>query len=103
MKPVQTSKKSHEKVVFSNLLDKRQKQKPKIKLGVLVRISDIRLVFSKRDSTNYSYKVYTTIEVLQNTIPLYKNNYLPERYNHNLLLSTKVTLEENNQVLKNLN
>ena len=33
----------------------------------------------------------------------YRINYLPERYNQNLLLSTKLTLEENNQVMKELN
>ena len=103
MTPVQASKKSNEKTVFDNLRDDRQKQRPKFKLGDLVRTADIKKVFSKGDSTNYSYKLYTITEVIHITIPSYRIDYLPERYNENLLLSTKLSLEENNQVMKELN
>ena len=41
MTPVQASKKSNEKSVFDNLRDDRQKQRPKFKLGDLVRTADI--------------------------------------------------------------
>ena len=103
MTPVQASKKSNEKAVFNNLRDDRQKQRPKFKLGDLVRTSDIKRVFSKGDSTNYSYKLYTITEVIHYTIPSYRIDYLPERYNENLLLPTKLSLEQNNQVMKELN
>ena len=103
MTPVQASKKSNEKAVFDNLRDDRQKQRPKYKLGDLVRTADIKKVFSKSDSTNYSYKLYTITEVIRNTFPSYRIDYLPERYNENLLLPTKLTLEENNQVMEKLN
>ena len=69
----------------------------------MVRTSDIKKVFSKGDSTNYSYKLYTITEVIHDTIPSYRLNYLPERYNQNLLLPTKLTLDENNQLMKELN
>ena len=59
MTPIQASKKSNEKAVFDNLRDDRQKQRPKYKLGQLVRTADIKRVFSKGDSTNWSYKLYT--------------------------------------------
>ena len=59
-------------------------------------------VFSKGDSTNWSYKLYTITEILHDTIPSYSIDYLPERYDENLLLTTKLTLEENNQVMKEL-
>ena len=59
MTPNQASKKSNEKEVYSNLRDRRIKQQPKYKLGQLVRTADIRKVFLKGDSTNYSYKLYT--------------------------------------------
>ena len=36
-------------------------------------------------------------------IPAYRINYLPERHNQNLLLPTKLSLDENNQVMKELN
>ena len=103
MIPVQAGKKSNEKLVYTNLQDKRVNQKPKFKLGDLVRTADIKLVFSKGDSTNYSYKLYTITEVIHDTIPSYRIDYLPERYNENLLLPTKLTLEENNQIIKKLN
>ena len=54
MTPNQASKKSNEKAVFDNLRDDRQKRRSKFKLGGLVRTADIKKVFSKSDSTNYS-------------------------------------------------
>ena len=99
----QASKNANEKLVYSNLKDNTEIQKPKFKLGQLVRTSDIKRVFSKGDSTNYSYKLYTITEVIHDTIPSYRLNYLPERYNENLLLPTKLTLNENNQDMKELN
>ena len=103
MTPNQASKKSNERKVYSNLKDKREVRKPKFKLGDLVRTADIKRVFSKGDSTNWSYKLYTITEVIHDTIPSYRINYLPERYNENLLLPTKLTLEQNNKIMKELN
>ena len=103
MTPIQASKKSNEKLVYSNLQDRRVKQLPKFRLGQLVRTSDIRRVFSKSDSTNWSYKIYTITEVIHDTIPSYRIDYLPERYNENLLLPTKLSFEQNNEVMKELN
>ena len=103
MTPNQASKKLNEKAVFDNLRDDRQKQRPKFKLGQLVRTADIKRVFSKGDSTNYSYKLYTITEIIHDTIPSYRIDYLPERYNENLLLPTKLSLDENNKIMKELN
>ena len=69
MTPIQASKKSKEKLVYTNLRDNREVQKPKFKLGQLVRTADIKRVFSKGDSTNYSYKLFTITEVIHDTIP----------------------------------
>ena len=102
MTPNQASKKIIEKEVYNNLQDRRVKQKPKYKLGKLVRTADIKKVFSKGDSTNWSYKLYTITEVIHDTIPSYRIDYLPERYNENLLQPTKLSLEQNNQVMKEL-
>ena len=79
MTPNQASKKVNENLVYSNLQDQRVKQAPKYKLGQLVRTADIKRVFSKGDSTNWSYKLYTITEVIHDTIPSYRINYLPER------------------------
>ena len=103
MTPNQASKKSNQKLVYNNLKDNREVLKPKFKLGQLVRKADIKRVFSKGDSTNWSYKLYTITEVIHDTIPSYRIDYLPERYNENLLLPTKLSLGENNQVMKELN
>ena len=54
MKPIGASKKSNEKEVYSNLQDKRKILNLKYKLGQLVRTADIKRVFSKGDSTNWS-------------------------------------------------
>ena len=59
MTPSQASKKVNEKEVFSNLRDDRVKRQPKFKLGQLVRTADIKRVFSKGDSTNWSFNLYT--------------------------------------------
>ena len=67
MTPIQASKKSNEKLVYSNLQDKRKKQTPKFKLGQLVRTADIKRVFSMGDSTNYSYRLYTITEIIYDT------------------------------------
>ena len=103
MTPIQASIKSMERKVYSNLQDRRVRQKPKFKLGQLGRTADIKRVFSKGDSTNYSYNLYTKTEVIHDTISSYRIDYLPERYNENLLLPTKITLDENKQVMKELN
>ena len=103
MTPIQASKKSNERKVFSNLQDRRVRQKPKFKLRQLVRTADIKRVFSKGDSTNWSYKLYRITEIIHDTIPSYGIDYLTERYNENLLLPTKLTLEQNNKIMKELN
>ena len=103
MTPVQASRKSNEKLVYSNLRDDREKQHPKFNLGQLVRTADIKKEFSKGDSTSWSYILYTIIEIIHDTVPSYRIDYLPERYNENLLLPTKLSLDENNNVMKELN
>ena len=100
--PIQACKKSNEKIIFTNCQDRRVKQQPKKKLGQLVRAADIKRIFSKRDSTNYSYILDTITEIMHDTIPSYRIDYLPERYNEKLLLPTKISLGENNHFLKKL-
>ena len=50
--PTQASEKLNEKLVYNNLKDNRENQKPKFNLGQLVRTADIKRVFSKGDSTS---------------------------------------------------
>ena len=100
--PIQASLKKNESYVYKNKLDKRKKIKPKFQLNDLVRVADLKKTFSKRDTTNWSYKLYKIREIINDTIPSYKINNLPERYNESLLKKTNLTLKENNSVLKKL-
>ena len=88
--------------VDQNLADNREIQKRKFRLRDLVRTADIKKVFSKGDNTNYCYNLYTITEVLHETLLSYRIKFLPERYNQKLLLPTKLTLDENNQVKETL-
>ena len=59
----------NENIVLPNLHDMREKHVSKIKLGRLIRTADKKTVFSKGDSTNWSFKLYTITEVTHDTTP----------------------------------
>ena len=101
--PIQASLKKNESFVYKNLLDKRKKMKPKFQMNDLVRVADLKRTFSKGDTTNWSYKLYKITEIINDTIPAYKNNNLPETYNESLLKKTKLSLKQNKDVMKALN
>ena len=82
--PIQASLKKNEGYVYKNLSDKRKKIKPKFQLNDLVRTADLRRTFSKGDITNWSYKIYKITEIINDTIPSYRLDNLPERYNESL-------------------
>ena len=102
LSPIQASLKKNKGFVHKNLIDKRNKIKPKFKINDLVRTADLKKTFSKGDTTNWSYKLYKITEIVNDTIPSYKINNLPERYNESLLKKTKLTLKESNSVMKKL-
>ena len=88
--PITLVKNQMKKNLFP-ISSRRVRQKPRYILGQIVRSADIKKVFSKRDSTNYGYNLYRTTEVLHNTKTSYRIDYLPERYDENLLLPTKLS------------
>ena len=100
--PIQASLKKHEGYVYKNLLDKRKKVTPKFQINNLVRTADLKKTFSKRDTTNWSYKLYKIAEIMKDTIPSYRIDNLKERYNESLLKKTELTLKENKDVMKKL-
>ena len=100
--PIQASLKKNEGYVYKNLLDKRKKIKPRYEIGDLVRTAELKRTFSKGDTTNWSYKLYKIIEIINDTIPSYRLDNLPERYNQSLLKKTDLTMKENNSVMKKL-
>ena len=103
LSPKDGSLKKNEGIVYKNLLDKRNKIKPKFQLNDLVRTADLKKTFSKGDTTNWSYKLYKITEIINDTIPSYRLDNLPERYNESLLKKTELTLKENKDVMKKLN
>ena len=102
MTPIQAILKTNEGFVYKNLLDKRKKVKPKFQINDLVRTADLKKTFSKRDTTNWSYKLYKITEIIKDTKPSYKIDNLKERYNESLLKKTELTIKENNNVMKKL-
>ena len=103
LSPKDASLKKKEGYVYKNLLDKRKKIKPKFQINDLVRTADLKKKFSKGDTTNWSYKLYKITELINDTIPSYRLDNLPERYNESLIKKTDLTLKENNNVMKKLN
>ena len=101
--PIQASLKKNEGYVCKNLLDKRKKIKPKYDIDDLVATAKLKKTFSKSDTTNWSYKLYRITETINDTIPTYHIDNLPERYNEALLKKTELTLKENKAVMKALN
>ena len=102
LSPKDASLKKNEGYVYKNLLDKRNKIKPKFQKNDLVRTADLKKTFSKGDTTNWSYKLYKITEIINDTIPSYKIDSLKERYNESLLKKTELTMKENNSVMKKL-
>ena len=100
--PIQASLKRNEGYVYKILLDKRKKVKPKFQINDLVITADLKRTFSKGDTTNWSYKLYKFTEIINDTIPTYHIDNLPERYNEALLKKTELTLKENDNVIKKL-
>ena len=104
LSPKDGSLKKNEGIVYKNLLDKRNKIKPKFQIDDLVRTADLRdKHFLKSDTTNWSYKLYKITEIVKDTIPTYRLDNLPERYNEALLKKTQLSLKENDAVIKKLN
>ena len=102
LSPKDASLKKNEGFVYKNLLDKRKKVTPKFQKNDLVRTADLKKTFSKGDTTNWSYKLYKITEVINETIPSYHLNNLPERYNEALLKKTELSVKQNNDVMKKL-
>ena len=101
--PIQASLMKNEGYLYKNLLDKRNKIKPKYQINDLVRTADLKRTFSKGYTTNWSYKLYKITGTVNDTIPSYKIDNLPERYNESLLKKTELSMKKNKDVMKKLN
>ena len=94
LSPIQASLKKNEGHVYKILLDKRKKITPKFQINALIRTADLKKTFSKSDTTRWSYNLYKITEIINDTIPSYHIDNLPERYNESLLKKTELTLKK---------
>ena len=95
--------------VYKIVLDKREKIKQKCKIHDIVRVADLKKLFQKEirlagrtNTTNWSYKLYKIIEVINDRIPSYRIENSSERYNEALLKKSQLTLKENKDIPKAL-
>ena len=58
---------------------------PKFQLNDPYRIADLKKTFAKYYTTNWSYRLYEISEIVNDTIPNYRLDNLPERHNGALL------------------
>ena len=92
--PIEASLKKNKGYVYQKLLDKRKKIKAKFQVNDLVRVADLKRTFSKVDTTNWSYKLYKITEIINDTIPSYRIDNLPEHYNEALVKKTTLTMKK---------
>ena len=103
LSPKDASLKKNEGFVYKSLLDKRKKVTPKFQINDLVRTAGLKKTFSKGDTTNWSYKMYKITEIINDTIPTYHIDNLPERHKESLLKRTELSLKQNKDFMKALN
>ena len=70
--PKQASSKKNEGYFYHNISDKRNKIKPKYEVNNIVRVADLKRIFSQGDTTNWSYILYQVTEFIDDTKPRYK-------------------------------
>ena len=101
--PIQASLKKKQGYVYKNLINKREKTKPKFQIKNPFRTVASKKTFSKGDTLNCSYNFYKITEIINDTIPDYCIVNLKERYVESLLKKTALTLKENKDAMKDLN
>ena len=67
-----------EQNMYDNVVDERQKKKPKIETHELTRTADKRKNICKVDSTSWNYESYSTTQAIHHTNPIQRMKYLPE-------------------------
>ena len=75
---IQASLKKNEEFVCNILLNKKRRIKPKFQVNNLVRTAFLMRIFSKGDTTNWSYKLYKITQFVNDTIPSYKIDQPPK-------------------------
>ena len=81
---IEASLNKDEGYVWQNLIDKRKRIKAKFKFAIFLE-QHIKRTFLKGDTTNWSYQLHKIRHVVNDTMPCYCKDNLPERYNEALL------------------
>ena len=81
------------KDMFTKLHWTRPRKKPKYNLKYLVTTEDKKNLFSKNDTSNWSYKLYTNTKTIDDTIPFDHMNKLPRRYNKLLFKKSETRMK----------
>ena len=67
-----------------------------------MRVADLKKLLSKGDKKKWSYKLFEISEIIQDTIPTYHLDNLPERYNEAFLTKTELKMKENKAAMEAL-
>ena len=100
--PSEGNFKKNEGSINQKFLHKRKKTQPKYRRCELVRTADLKRFFSKADKTNWCFMLFEIAENINGTITRYRAEDLTERYDEALLEKAKLTLKENERIMKAL-
>ena len=100
LNPIECCSKKIEGYVHQTSLENRMKIKANYKIGDLFATADSKWTFWIGDTTSWSYKLFEVTEIVRDTIPSYKTDQLPERYNEALLKKTNLSMKENDSVME---
>ena len=78
------------------------RKKSKSEINDLVGTADFEKMFSKSDTTTWSYKLYEIKKIIKDTFGSCRLDVLPERYNEALVKKNRVNNEKNNEVMKKI-
>ena len=107
MSPIQGSLKENEDKIYHLFHSHIEGKKPKFKVGDYVRIPDKKSIYSKGDTTNWSYELFKIYEMVGESPPVYLikdeagEKLLGKNYEQELLKS-EFNYKTNEQILKSM-
>ena len=81
MTPLQASKKTNQKNSPFQSSTQKKNHRPKFLLEGFVGTAGFQETFSKVDSTNWSHQLNTIAQIVHDTTPSYRIEYLPTLFN----------------------
>ena len=90
-------------ICLSIFIGQKKRVKANFKTYNLLRRADLRRTFLKGDTNNWLGKIYEITEIVNDLLPSYRIDNLPECYQEALLKKAKLTLKEIDGVMIKLN